>query len=750
MAVKYYLCLLLYAISLVNSAKTKIRLTGGEGSYEGNVEVFYKNEWRYICDDNWDIRDAKVVCRQLGFVKALESTKKAHFLVDKNVTYWLDDVQCWGSEDDLGYCWNRGYGRHNCKHLKEVAGVVCSNITEHDIKIPVPSPASGPEEKSLSIRLKGKSLHGFTSSGYLEIQLNGTWGAICADGWSRENSYVACGNLGYHDILDDDNIPNETGEQVSTYLMHQVACNGTESTLYECDHAGWETQQCIGETPVYLSCKRSPFLRENRFDKASLANHTVRLRGGSRHSEGRVEVKKMGRWGSICDDGWNIKNANVFCRQMGFGTAFEATHYASFGQGSGKVWLDEVNCTGAEEDIRNCSHLKWGEGDCGHREDAGVKCHFPYGEVEQPIRVVDGPNKNIGRVEVYHDGKWSGICGIRWGLREAEVACRQAGLGYARKGYSSSKYGLTRRLAMYDVICSGDELSLSHCFHKGIGKARCRYYDMAIVECSDKAPDLVMDYRLVKKSIRVESRGLYELTCAYDENCLSSTAAHYIHYPNLFHRTLLRFTSRFWNRGTDSFEPDVSKENWQWHTCHRHYHSMERFTDYDLIDQHHIKRAEGHKASFCLEDSKCEKGVSKFYNCTNRGNQGISVDCADNYKFNIDCQWIDITDVSNGKYKLRIIINPLRNVVESDYSNNYVACDLNIISQSHVNVTDCYIEPCEQMSEGGTGDGACCVFPFTFKGKQYHSCTTNGLPGGRTLWCATTSNYDKDKKWGMC
>lgn len=53
--------------------------------------------------------------------------------------------------------------------------------------------------------------------------------------------------------------------------MHQVECNGTESTLYECDHAGWGTQQCVSETPVYLSCKRSPFLRENRFNKASLA-----------------------------------------------------------------------------------------------------------------------------------------------------------------------------------------------------------------------------------------------------------------------------------------------------------------------------------------------------------------------------------------------------------------------------------------------------------------------------------------------
>jgi len=364
------------------------------------------------------------------------------------------------------------------------------------------------------------------------------------------------------------------------------------------------------------------------------------------------------------------------------------------------------------------------------------------------IRIVGGPNERLGRVEVFDDDQWKGICGINWGAREAEVACRQAGLGYARRGGTSSKYGLQRRLAMYDVKCSGDELALKHCFHKEEEEGRCRYYEMAVVECSKTAPDVVMDYRELKKSIRVESRTLYDLSCAYEENCLSPTAAHYIHFPHLFERTLLRFTSRFWNRGTDAFLPRKAKGDWEWHQCHQHYHSMERFSDYDLTDENNIKQAEGHKASFCLEDSKCEKGVSKFFNCTNGGNQGVSVNCADNYKWNIDCQWIDITDLKYGKYKLRVVINPLRKIIESDYSNNVVSCQIDYISQSKVNVTDCQLDTCEQMSHGGTSDGACCKFPFTYKNIQYHACTTNGF--GTTLWCATTNNFSKDKLWGKC
>lgn len=302
---------------------------------------------------------------------------------------------------------------------------------------------------------------------------------------------------------------------------------------------------------------------------------------------------------------------------------------------------------------------------------------------------------------------------------------------------------------MYDVKCSGDELALEHCFYNLKPTAGCGPY-MAVVHCSRTAPDLVTDYRQLKKSIIVQSKSLWDLTCAYDEGCLSSDASNYVQNPTYYERVLLRFTSRMYNRGTEPFRPAQSQEKWEWHSCHSHYHSMERFSDYDITDNYNIRRAEGHKASFCLEDSICDRGVKQKFNCRNDGAQGISVSCADNYKWDIDCQWIDITTIHYGKFKLRVTLNPLQKVFESDYSNNVVICDVHYMSQNMVSVDSCDIQPCEKMSHGGTGGGACCVFPFTYKKKQYHHCTTDGFKRHSVLWCATTGNYDKDKKWGHC
>lgn len=111
-------------------------------------------------------------------------------------------------------------------------------------------------------------------------------------------------------------------------------------------------------------------------------------------------------------------------------------------------------------------------------------------------------------------------------------------------------------------------------------------------------------------------------------------------------------------------------------------------------DDQGTKRAEGHKASFCLEDTLCDKGVSKFFNCKNKGDQGVSVNCGDNYKYNIDCQWIDFSNLPYGKYTLRVITNPLLNVVESDYTNNIVKCSINIRTQNTIEVEECRIGKC--------------------------------------------------------
>ena len=121
-------------------------------------------------------------------------------------------------------------------------------------------------------------------------------------------------------------------------------------------------------------------------------------------------------------------------------------------------------------------------------------------------------------------------------------------------------------------------------------------------------------------------------------------------------RRLLRFTASIANIGKADFRSNVGKSSWIWHSCHRHFHSMEVFAHFDLLDFEtgSKKLAEGHKASFCLEDNECMTGYQPKYKCAEFGDQGISVGCRDTYAANIDCQWIDITDLDAGLYRLKV------------------------------------------------------------------------------------------------
>ena len=150
-----------------------------------------------------------------------------------------------------------------------------------------------------------------------------------------------------------------------------------------------------------------------------------------------------------------------------------------------------------------------------------------------------------------------------------------------------------------------------------------------------------------------------------------------------------------WNWGLADFRPITTHAEWIWHTCHRHYHSVENFVRYDLIDEATgDKVAEGHKASFCLEDSQCDGYYGSRYRCAFHF-QGISSNCADSYGSHLDCQWIDVTGVPLGEYVLQVHLNPDRLNVESDYRNNKAFCRIQLIpiyvTSVRVQVNSCWL-----------------------------------------------------------
>uniref|UniRef100_A0A8D0GJQ4 SRCR domain-containing protein n=1 Tax=Sphenodon punctatus TaxID=8508 RepID=A0A8D0GJQ4_SPHPU len=96
--------------------------------------------------------------------------------------------------------------------------------------------------------------------------------------------------------------------------------------------------------------------------------------GGRNECSGRVEVWHRGSWGTICDDSWDLADANLVCRQLGCGFAMSTLGETALGKGPEPIWLDQLNCRGTESSLWECPAKAWGEHDCDHKEDAVVYC----------------------------------------------------------------------------------------------------------------------------------------------------------------------------------------------------------------------------------------------------------------------------------------------------------------------------------------------------------------------------------------
>uniref|UniRef100_A0A4W2DYJ6 SRCR domain-containing protein n=1 Tax=Bos indicus x Bos taurus TaxID=30522 RepID=A0A4W2DYJ6_BOBOX len=329
------------------SDSRQLRLVDGGGPCAGRVEILDQGSWGTICDDGWDLDDARVVCRQLGCGEALNATGSAHFGAGSG-PIWLDDLNCTGKESHVWRCPSRGWGRHDCRH-KEDAGVICSEF--------------------LALRMVSEDQQ---CAGWLEVFYNGTWGSVCRSPMEDITVSVICRQLG---CGDSGSLNTSVGlrEGSRPRWVDLIQCRKMDTSLWQCPSGPWKYSSCSPKEEAYISCEgRRP--KSCPTAAACTDREKLRLRGGDSECSGRVEVWHNGSWGTVCDDSWSLAEAEVVCQQLGCGQALEAVRSAAFGPGNGSIWLDEVQCGGRESSLWDCVAEPWGQSNCKHEEDAGVRC----------------------------------------------------------------------------------------------------------------------------------------------------------------------------------------------------------------------------------------------------------------------------------------------------------------------------------------------------------------------------------------
>jgi hypothetical protein len=176
-------------------------------------------------------------------------------------------------------------------------------------------------------------------------------------------------------------------------------------------------------------------------------------------------------------------------------------------------------------------------------------------------------------------------------------------------------------------------------------------------------PDLVINKPRLAASLEIQRVTFSASDCSVVEGCAPEGS-----------RKLLKFDVGFQNAGNADLiigDPTARPDLFEFSPCHGHFH-MHGVADYDLISADGTTVVRARKQGWCFRDNnpfRAGAGPAK-YDCAN---QGITAGWEDIYDKSLDCQWLDITGIPGGQYRLRVTVNPDHVFEEANYANNSVS-----------------------------------------------------------------------------
>ncbi|KAK7068860.1 Neurotrypsin, partial [Halocaridina rubra] len=194
--------------------------------------------------------------------------------------------------------------------------------------------------------------------GSVQVKYNEEWGVMCDDRAETNEAKVICRSMGYGGSWAVAFQGSYLGEANGKMIVDTPRCTGNEDWLGECPNIDWGTSDCPEE-------------REDLGVFCLSEDIAIRLNtDGPRHS-GRVEMMINGVQGSVCDSGFDIFDAKVICRMLGY--TGDAIAHRGAGRGTGPVFNLQLDCLGLEKNLQDC-RVRFAGKACPSSNTAGVTC----------------------------------------------------------------------------------------------------------------------------------------------------------------------------------------------------------------------------------------------------------------------------------------------------------------------------------------------------------------------------------------